>query len=221
MMTRIDPYIKIKTKSHKRIVADWKDDWQQIKDRFPMFQESKIIDLSFADAVHEETVKKLCSAGDKMRPPEMDKNNKCFLLHRGENFLRLGPFKMEQFNEAPFVGKLHDFMSQKECEEMQALARGKMRSTPLTVADGNFPPLTYCTPLESANRPNSSCKDYFNLKFSRHRANYRKLLIYLDIGIYGLECVKGVLSGSGPICITSRIARWRWRSLPHPRWRKQ
>ena len=138
-MTRIDPYSQTKAKTHKRTITGRKEDWQKLKDKFPMFQESNRGDFaSFADVVHEETVKKLCSGRENMRPPELDKNNKCFFLHRNDNYLRLGPFKMEQFNEAPLVGKLHDFMSQKECEEVQSLARGKMRSTPLTVAYGTF-----------------------------------------------------------------------------------
>ncbi len=38
----------------------------------------------------------------------------CFSLHRGDPFLRLGPFKIEVVSSSPFIALFHDFLSESE-----------------------------------------------------------------------------------------------------------
>ena len=60
----------------------------------------------------------------------------CFLLHRGDPYFRLGPFKYEILNEVPHIGTFRDFASLDTMDKMKALASGKMISTPYNVGDG-------------------------------------------------------------------------------------
>ena len=46
-----------------------------------------------------------------VRPPELDKSLKCFLLHRYDPFLLVAPFKIEFKSMEPFIYKCHDFYS--------------------------------------------------------------------------------------------------------------
>ena len=56
------------------------------------------------------------------RSPALDAPLRCRFLHRGDPYLRLAPFKMEEWSEHPFVAAFHDFMSDSEVEHYKAEA---------------------------------------------------------------------------------------------------
>ena len=59
----------------------------------------------------------------QVRPPDQDKNNKCFYLDQNNPYLRLGPFKYERLHSNPEIGLFHDFASNFEMENLKAKAR--------------------------------------------------------------------------------------------------
>ena len=79
--------------------------------------------------------------GTTQRPPDMDKDMKCLFLTHNTPLLRLGPFQLEQHNAAPFIGKIHNFVTEKEANWVMDRTRGKMKPTPLTV-DGELKKFT-------------------------------------------------------------------------------
>ena len=67
----------------------------------------------------------LCKRGSRAsvyRSPSLDARLRCRFFHRGDPYLRLAPFKMEERSEQPFVVALHDFMSDSEVEHYKAAA---------------------------------------------------------------------------------------------------
>ena len=56
------------------------------------------------------------------RSPALDAPLRCRFHHRGDPYLRLAPFKMEERSEHPFVAAFHDFMSNSEVEHYKAEA---------------------------------------------------------------------------------------------------
>ena len=79
--------------------------------------------------------------GVNQRPPGMDKDVKCIFLNQKDPYLRLGPFLLEQFNSKPFVGKIYNFVSDKEANWVMDKTKGKMKPTPLLV-DGELKKFT-------------------------------------------------------------------------------
>jgi len=82
-----------------------------------------------------------CSGINK-RPPTMDKDLKCIFLNQNNLYLRLGPFKLEQFNAKPFIGKIYSFVTEKEANWVMDRTKGKMKPTPLLV-DGELKKFTF------------------------------------------------------------------------------
>ena len=67
----------------------------------------------------------LCKRGSRAsvyRSPSLDARLHCRFLYRGDPYLRLAPFKMEERSEQPFVVAFHDFMSDSEVEHYKAEA---------------------------------------------------------------------------------------------------
>jgi hypothetical protein len=66
----------------------------------------------------------LCKEGEKKwRTPKLDQKLKCFNLHHGDPYLRLGPFKLEEKNQDPFVVVFRDIMSDKQIKHYQLIAQ--------------------------------------------------------------------------------------------------
>ena len=65
-----------------------------------------------------------------IRPAFLEKNLKCAWLHHSNPYLKLGPFKHELKNQSPEIGLLYDFASLEDTQNIQNIARGKMKSTP-------------------------------------------------------------------------------------------
>ena len=72
-----------------------------------------------------------------MRPPFLEKKLKCIWLHHNNPYLRVGPFKFEFKNHNPEIGLFHEFMTAIETQNIQELARGKMKSTPCSYVGGS------------------------------------------------------------------------------------
>ena len=47
----------------------------------------------------------------QIRPPELDKDVRCFFVDHNDPFLILGPFKYELKNRVPEIGLFHDLAS--------------------------------------------------------------------------------------------------------------
>ena len=69
--------------------------------------------LDVNEAQMEGLFTALCR-GENIRIPKMDIDMKCQYLHYFNPYLRLGPFKMETKNHAPFVAIFRDFMTENE-----------------------------------------------------------------------------------------------------------
>ena len=69
----------------------------------------------------------------ELRPPLHDKDLKCVLLHRGDIYLKLGPFLFEELNLAPYIGRVLQFITQKESFWFMKHSHGRMKSTPYRV----------------------------------------------------------------------------------------
>ena len=55
-----------------------------------------------------------------MRPAELDKDLKCFMVDHNDPYLKVGPFKYELLHRAPEIGSLHDFAAPKEMEAIKS-----------------------------------------------------------------------------------------------------
>ena len=69
----------------------------------------------------------ICKEGEKWRKPEADKSLKCYYLHHGDPFLKLGPFKLEEKNEDPFIVLYKDFMCNDEILQFRKVAENNLR----------------------------------------------------------------------------------------------
>ena len=63
-----------------------------------------------------------CRGEPGLRPPELDAGLGCHFQHYGDPYLRLGPFKLEAKNKAPFVAVFRDFMYEAETESYREAA---------------------------------------------------------------------------------------------------
>lgn len=79
-----------------------------------------------------EHFNRLC-AGEKLMSAEKEKLMKCQHLHHDDNYLRLGPFKLDIQHDAPFVGVFRNILYDDEMEHFREFARDKLyRSEVLT-----------------------------------------------------------------------------------------
>ena len=60
------------------------------------------------------------------RTPEMDIGQACHLLHHGDPFNQLGPFKLEQLSGQPYITVIHQLMSDGEMEHFKNYAKDKL-----------------------------------------------------------------------------------------------
>ncbi len=67
-----------------------------------------------------------CRGERGVRPPEMDLGLSCQLLHYGDPYLRLGPFRLEPKNRAPFVAVFRDFMYEAETDAYREAAAARL-----------------------------------------------------------------------------------------------
>ena len=77
----------------------------------------------------------LCQ-GITSRPPERDMNVKCDLVNYSDPYIKLGPFRLETFNnDGNYVAVIHNLMSSQEIEAMKNKAKGNMKATPYSVGN--------------------------------------------------------------------------------------
>ncbi len=67
-----------------------------------------------------------CRGDPNIRPKELDIGLACHYIHYGDPYLRLGPFKLEAKNHAPFVGVFRGFMYEKETEGYRKATEAKL-----------------------------------------------------------------------------------------------
>ena len=60
------------------------------------------------------------------RTPDMDIGQACHLLHHGDPFNQLGPFKLEQLSGQPYITVIHQLMSDGEMEHFKNYAKDKL-----------------------------------------------------------------------------------------------
>ena len=72
-----------------------------------------------------EHFNRLC-AGEKLMPADKEKLLKCQHLHHNDNYLRLGPFKLDIQHDAPFVGVFRNILHEAELEHYKDFARDKL-----------------------------------------------------------------------------------------------
>ena len=72
-----------------------------------------------------EHFNRLC-AGEKLMSEEKEKLLKCQHLHHNDNYLRLGPFKLDIQHDAPFVGVFRNILYDDEMEHYKDFARDKL-----------------------------------------------------------------------------------------------
>ena len=96
-------------------------------------------DLSNIDTKRtlKEQFKMLCR-GERIRPFDADKSLRSFYLHHNQSYLKLGPFKLETRNEAPFLAIFRDFFYEQEMSHFIEYAHPKLeRSNHLKVIASN------------------------------------------------------------------------------------
>ena len=54
---------------------------------------------------------------------------KCRLQHHNVPYLKLGPFKMEELNQNPFIVSFKEFLYNDEIETLKSLAANNLRSS--------------------------------------------------------------------------------------------
>ena len=72
-----------------------------------------------------EHFNRLC-VGEKLMPADKEKLLKCQHLHHNDNYLRLGPFKLDIQHDAPFVGVFRNILHDAELEHFKDFARDKL-----------------------------------------------------------------------------------------------
>ena len=55
--------------------------------------------------------------GQQMRSPLQNKRLRSFYVHHQTNYLKLGPFKLEEKSKSPFLAIFHDFFHEKELDQ--------------------------------------------------------------------------------------------------------
>ncbi len=79
--------------------------------------------------------KRLCNGDRTLRPAEHDLDSNCILLHYGNPYLRLGPFKYEILNRDPHVAMFRDFYGSKELDDLVLDSKDKLHSTTYLVSN--------------------------------------------------------------------------------------
>ena len=134
-VTRIVPFNETLARQHAKKIRKWKKSFAKFVDSFPMFEESKSISLHDKLA-YEEKINHQCQ--DLPESPFIVRQgtHQCHNMHKRDPFLRLAPQMLEILSESPVVAILHQFLTEKQCQLMQAKGRNKMKATPLTVRKG-------------------------------------------------------------------------------------
>ncbi len=78
-----------------------------------------------------------CRGEPGIRPPELDRGLACHFLHYGDPYLRLGPFRLEPRNRAPFVAVFRDLMYDGETEAYRVAAESKLERSRHYDKEGN------------------------------------------------------------------------------------
>lgn len=87
----------------------------------PLFTENAT-HVSLKDNFH-----KICKTGpERWRTPDVDANLRCRFHHLSNPYLRLGPFKLEEKSDEPFVVVFHDFFSQDNMDALLDEAKDKL-----------------------------------------------------------------------------------------------
>ena len=134
-VTKIDLYNQTLAVKKKQKVKKWHKEFKKFLDKFPMFENKP--DDSFQTLVHiayHKNITELCQSNSEYVFHNV--TLKCQNLHKGVPHLRLGPVKQETLSEYPTVAIFHDFISEKECDELIEKGRNKMKATPLTIPKG-------------------------------------------------------------------------------------
>lgn len=117
----VDKELAKKKKYKKLVKKSKKAKVSKIKQYFPLFDEKLDTDKDWKD-----NNLFVCKEGEKWRPPEMDKNLKCYFLNHGDAYLKLGPFKVEEKSQDPFVMIFKDFMSPNEILHYKSQAENNL-----------------------------------------------------------------------------------------------
>ena len=74
-----------------------------------------------------------------VRSPRLDSLVKCHRHHSGHDpYLRLGPFKLENLSEAPYIGLIHQFISSSEADWIIKTNGPNLIPTPYKINGENF-----------------------------------------------------------------------------------
>ena len=77
--------------------------------------------------IYQDNFYDLCKNGDSQwRKPEFNSHLKCHHLNLGNPYMRLGPFKMEEKSDKPFLVIFHDFLSKRETSTMTSMKSDKL-----------------------------------------------------------------------------------------------
>ena len=124
--TPFNKELKKKKKYKKAAAAEKKNSSKNVglhklRKFYPLF------DKSLANDDLKDNALFICKEGEKWRQPETDKSLKCYYLNHGDPFIKLGPFKLEEKNEDPFVVLFKDFISSEEVLHYRQVAENNLR----------------------------------------------------------------------------------------------
>ena len=74
--------------------------------------------------------------GNLINSTIIDYKLNCRLQHHNVPYLKLGPFKMEELNQDPFIVSFKDFLYHEEIETLKSLAANNLKSSLVGVRDG-------------------------------------------------------------------------------------
>ena len=69
----------------------------------------------------------ICKNGEVWRTPEMDQKLRSYLLHHGDPYLKLGPFKVEEKSPNPFLILFKDMFSDNEVQHFKTIAENNLK----------------------------------------------------------------------------------------------
>ena len=135
-VTRIVPFNETLARSSAKKVKKWKKKFEKFVAKFPMFEESDVYTvhdrLAYGDKIDHQ-----CQ--DLPESPFIVRHgsHQCHNLHKSNPFLRLGPRMLEILAQSPTVALFHNFLTDRECEQLRDKGRNRMKATPLSVQKGN------------------------------------------------------------------------------------
>ena len=120
---------KLRKKKKYKAAKKIRERVKRPKNYFPLFAE---VNEALGLKVENSSKKSLrdnfeagCS-GEQLRTSEMDRGQNCHLLHHNDPFNMMGPFRLEQLSDQPYITIIHGLMTEEEMDHFKSFARARL-----------------------------------------------------------------------------------------------